>query len=580
MTTRNLFAVIVLTLATLALTAAACTSPEPTPVPTAAPPSESPAVASPAATASPTDTPTPPPTATAAPPAPTPTFTPAPTDTPLPPTDTPAPTFTPRPRPTVTPEPTPTATPRPTYTPRPTSTPKPPSPIAGLENGAWLERNRRARHNEISALPWIADGVDYSERTAAEMLIACARWYPTTFNALLHKSWLKDDVTDAETVAVESLRWLSFYGPELPTAILQKSWAADGVSRDEAAVIKYLYWMVWTENDAARSKIIETAIEVLDMPFLESVELADAPAVRSLARLGRAGESDFLSIMAHPTISDGITDEEAKIVALLGGTYSYRPESADVLLRGAGVYLEERVVGLPLSGEVLLAIIRIRDQITPSMDYLKHSVRTIEEFMGEPLPTNYIALFFDDAVFPGSGGTNFSTHMAMQLLYDVEDGYWWDYTPHTIAHEVAHYYWGGSNQDWVDEGAAELLGSISEYARIAAPVAATNNPCASVETIAELEALNPEDLGIKGFNCNYFLGEAIFLDLYHTLGEDAFRQGFRNLYLKSQVDDADDDCEGTDLGICHLVAAFKAVAIEGEAARVDEVVARWYGPLP
>ena len=226
-----------------------------------------------------------------------------------------------------------------------------------------------------------------------------------------------------------------------------------------------------------------------------------------------------------------------------------------------------------------MAVVRIRDQVTPSMDYLEHSVRTIEEFMTHPLPTSFIALFYDDAVFPESGGTNFGTHMAMQLLYDVENSRWWEYTAHVIAHEVAHYYWSG-NSSWIDEGAAELLASISENRRIAEPVGTTNNPCASAKTIAELEAIEPENLGEKGFNCNYYLGEAIFLELYHTLGEETFRQGFSNLYRKSLHDDPNDDCEGTELGICHLVAAFKSDAPRDVAARVDAVVSRWYGPLP
>ena len=122
------------------------------------------------------------------------------------------------------------------------------------------------------------------------------------------------------------------------------------------------------------------------MPFLESVESADALAMKSLQRLENNNTTDFLGIMSDPTISDGITDEEAKIVVLLGGTYTYRPESVDFLLRGTGVYLEERVIELPHSGETLLAIIRIRDQVTPSMDFLEHSVRTIDEFMASRCP--------------------------------------------------------------------------------------------------------------------------------------------------------------------------------------------------
>ena len=282
--------------------------------------------------------------------------------------------------------------------------------------------------------------------------------------------------------------------------------------------------------------------------------------------------------MSHPTISDGITDEEAKIVVLLGGTYTYSPESVDFLLRGTGVYLEERGIELPHSGETLLAIIRIRDQVTPSMDFLEHSVRTIEEFMGEPLPTNYIAWYFDDSISATAGGSNFGTHITSKLYYDVENGPRWYRAPFHNAHEVAHYYWRG-NQRWINEGAADLLGSISENARVETPTEPTRNPCASAKTISQLEGLDAER-GSNAAKCYYSLGEALFLDLYHNLGEETFRQGFRNLYLKSLRDDDADDCEGTDLGICHLEAAFKAGVSDEVAAQVDEIVGRWYGETP
>ena len=462
MTTRKIFAVsLLLTTVGLMLTstALACTAPEPTAVPTDA---LAPAVAaSLTATPLPTDMPTslPTPMATATP-------EPTPTSTSVPPTYTPAPTFTPKPLPTATLQPTPTRTPGPTRTPRPTSTPRPPSPIASLENGAWLERNEQARAAEIGELPWVADGVDNAdERTAAEALIACARWYPDVLNSLLQKTWVRDDITASETTAILRLRWAAKYSPEigqdilrkpwiqddvtsaeatgieylywtgrnipeLADKMLQKSWLEDGITADEATVIQELYWIARPEDETFQQQVIDVAIRILDMPFLESVESADALAVRSLSRLENNNTTDFLGIMSHPKISDGITDEEAKIVALLGGTHEYRPESVDFLLRGTGVYLEERTVKLPHSGATLLTIVRIRDKITPSMDFLEHSVRTIEEFMGEPLPTNYIALLYDDAVLPGSGGTNFGTHMTMSLLYDVENGVWWDYTPH------------------------------------------------------------------------------------------------------------------------------------------------------
>lgn len=344
-------------------------------------------------------------------------------------------------------------------------------------------------------------------------------------------------------------------------------------------MIQDIYWMARPDDESFAEKTAAATIAVLGMPFLDTISPGDSTAVGSLERLEHSDTQEFLKLLSHPKIADGITDEQTKIVSLLGATYRYRPQSAEFLLKGTGVYQEARSVDLPYTGSTSLAVIRIRDQQTPSMDYLEHATRTIEGFMAEPFPVSYVALFFDDAVFPDSGGTNFGTHMAMQLLYDVENGRWWDFTASVIAHEVAHYYWKG-NSDWVDEGAAEFLGSISENLRDDIPVEVTNNPCASAKTISELEALDPENLGEKGFNCNYYLGEALFVDLYHALGEETFRQGFSSLYRKSLYEDPADDCEGTDLGICHLVAAFNSGASAQDAAAVDKIVNRWYGPLP
>ena len=155
-------------------------------------------------------------------------------------------------------------------------------------------------------------------------MIACARWYPDVFSALLQKPWVGDSITADETVAISRLRWTAYYSLELADKMLQKSWAQDGITADEATVIRYLYNMVWTADEIPEQVVLETANDILDMPFLESVEGADAAAVRSLERLGDKGSDVLLQIISHPTLSDGITDEEAKIVALLGGTYTYR----------------------------------------------------------------------------------------------------------------------------------------------------------------------------------------------------------------------------------------------------------------
>ena len=490
-----------------------------------------------------------------------------------------------------------------------------PEDFISLEYAQYLEDNKPQAAAAIKALPWVADGVDQDERPAAEALIASGRWYPDVLDDLLQRPWVRDGVTVDEATAIRWMRWMGRYNPvlgertrqqpwfgdgitwdearaieylyrtgryvpDLAEGMLQKAWAQDGIAADEVTVIRYLYRMARSQDEPRQRAVLEIAIQILGMPFLDTVESADALALRSLERLERNGGDAFLEIMSHPTLSDGITDEEAKIVVLLGATHENQPESVAVLLDGTSVYLEERVIELPLSGEVLLTVIRLRDQQTPSMDFLEHSVRTIEDFVGAPLPTKYIALYFDDATsFSTAAGTNNGTHVAMLPLYDEEDGSRWQRTPFVIAHEVGHYYFGGSNQSWIDEGAAEFLGAISENARVGTAIGPDNDPCTLFQNIAELERVAPEK-GTSGYRCYYSLGERLFLDLYDSLHEDTFRQGLRDLHLKSVREDATDRCEGTDLGVCHLEAAFKADASVQVAATVDEAVERWYGEVP
>ena len=404
---------------------------------------------------------------------------------------------------------------------------------------AWLEQNKPALANQLEALPWVADGVDSSEHEAAQRLVDLAVWFPDVFDALLKKSWVQDSITADETIAIAGLRWMS-YTSEL------------------------------------------SALNILGMQFLDSVEGADGAAAYALYELiAWANEGDYEKIMAHPTLTDGITDDEAKIVALLFATNRYQPQQVNVLLNGTGVYLEERTITLPHSGEVLLTIIRLREVKTRSMDLLEHAVRVNEDFMGEPYYTNWIATLFDPTIALGAGVGHHGTYMGFP---QKEDDDTLQYMPFHFAHEVAHYYWRGSTKDWIEEGTAELLGHISEHRRVGTPIQAKvygSNPCPSVTTLAQLEALGTMVAVDPEFECNYYLGERLFLDLYHTLGEETFRPRLRNLYLKFLRDDPADDCEGTDLGICHLETALKAGASDDVAAMVDEVVGRWYyGTVP
>ena len=567
---------------------------------------------------------------------------------------------------------------------------KPLTPFADLRNGAWLEQDKPASANQLKALPWVANGVDDSERESVEWLILVAvfsldafdalmqipwvldsitpdeavaighlsamthtspdafdalmqiPWVldsitpdeavaidvlariahiaPDLFDALMQKPWVLDSITPDEAVVIGSLFWIANGGdaslrqeaiqkaieivgmpfldsitpdeavaidvlariahiaPDLFDALMQKPWVLDSITPDEAVVIGSLFWIANGGDASLRQEAIQKAIEIVGMPFLDSLESPDVIAAQNLRGIWVDDSNGFLDIMAHPKVSDGITDQEAKVVAVLNSARHSTPASLPVLLDGldgtGGVYLEERIIRMPLAGETLLTIIRLRDQTNWSMDLLEHAVRSAEAFMNEPFPVSYVAMYFADLGYTGgfnAGGLN----IVVDDSFDVDEGHNWaaDVGPSVIAHEIAHHYWqGGAN--WLDEGAAELVSFVSELERAGTPLEThLMQGCLHAKTLAESESIGPNP-------CDYYLGAKLFLDLYNTLGEDTFRQRFRDLYLKRLHDDPADDCDGIDLNICHVAAAFKSGASDDVAAKVDEVIARWYGPLP
>ena len=380
------------------------------------------------------------------------------------------PTPTPRPRPSPTAEPAATATPTSPPTPRPTSvatptqspptptptaggptaTPEPAPPYAavwtGLANAVWLQQNHPALASAITGLPWVADGIDGAERDGVQGLVNLATFYRPVFGAVIDRPWVADGLNEPETEVVQDLRWVA-YG-------------------DEAA-----------------------ALRLLDMPFLESIGPADADAVDSLRQLAYWNR-DFQRVLSHPTLSGGITDFWAQIVAVLNDVSVTNPQLIDTLLDPGRVTVEQRAVSLPLSGNLELVIIRTGPGALRSMDLWEQAIRDAEAFMSEPFPTRHVTLLFGETVSESDIAAHFGSHAAVRPTYDVDDGGpEADDAPWIVAREAARYYWN-NNPDWVDEGASALMASIAESAPTGRPLDPANAPCAQVQTIAALERLN------------------------------------------------------------------------------------------
>ena len=416
--------------------------------------------------------------------------------------------------------------------------------------------------SSVVSLGWVVDGIEEIEVKAIEGISDIAYWDLKVASSVVSLGWVRDGVEALEVDAIEELSSVAYYDTKVASSAVSLDWVMDGIAAAEVELIEDIVSI--TNNDAG------AAMRIVDMPFLETIEPPDKSAIASLRLLAAFQPEAFLSVMSHAALRNGISNDLAPVVATLNGVAENNPRLVDVLLDRSKVSLEQRTITLPLAGDIVLSIIRTGPGAATSMDLLEHSVRGVEEFMGLPLPTNYVGLLYEDAVYGANAGANFGTHIAILPKFDADDGsHEAGFAGSTIAHEVAHYYWGG-NKDWVNEGAADFMASVTDGARTGRPIAVTNAPCGQTGSLAELENLGIS-VGDIEFRCNYSLGERLFVDLYRTLGHERFREGFRDLYLASEIEDEADDLPGTALGIDHVGGAFRS-----DDGLESVVISRWY----
>ena len=344
--------------------------------------------------------------------------------------------------------------------------------------------------------------------------------------------------------------------PEVASTISKLPWVEHGVDR--------------VEYNAFRGLIRLSEAGYLAQLIAESwvVEGRNYPALESLWSLVINNPKELSNIMSNPTISDGITDQEAKIIATLHSVIDY-PDLLDKLLDPQQVTLEERTITLPLAGETDLTIIRTSPGVEATMDSLEHSIRSIEEFMAFPFPQQQVIILLTQ--IPGwPAGLNYGTHLSISVDEQTQTEEW---MLRLLAHEMGHHYLTGSPR-WMSEGGAHFMVALAGNALDGALI---SEPCALARNISGLEDLINSSSPPAGYEwCSYSLGERLFRDLYRNVDETTFRQAFRRLYLQTVFNIYDDECADHPKSICHVEEAFSAYATEEAARAIETVIARWH----
>ncbi len=422
---------------------------------------------------------------------------------------------------------------------------------------------------DIAELPWARDGLSQTEHELLKAIMRSAAILPDLIGSLLQEPWVVDGVTGEEVDLIDELIDVARDAPSLIESLLQKPWVVDGVTDEEVDLIGDLTAIARNERQALNETQPGTteptiAYHLLRMPFLDSIEPFDAPAVESLHRIGAHDRHYLHRIVSHLLREGGITDHHAKIVTVLWYVVVDSPELLDAMLDASKVWVEERHIVLPHTGPTILAVIRTRLGEEFTMTYLEEAVRSVEEAMRRPFPTNYIALHVSEVVDPW-GGLFLGSHIALREGYDDRHHYYHDHSRSTIHHEVAHYYWH-SCPSWICEGAAVFL-EMRTGVLGSGRMRPLQKKCEDTRIL---------DITSGWHECHYFNGALMFHNLYWGLGEDLFLRGFWRLHDSGQGRLSVGNCDGLEIGLCHLRSAFITDAPADAASLADRFIGALY----
>ena len=361
------------------------------------------------------------------------------------------------------------------------------------------------------------------------------------YNTIANYPWVKDGLSADESHTIEELLYVPIPKSENLEALLQLGWLQDGPSPEENIAIEWLSNLNAHDPDATKT--------VLAMPFLASITETDTLVLKGL--FYKAHTNTLTTFLQHPTVRDGITDDEAVLVT--AATTIANHDYIGKILAPRNTVVETIQTSSTHTPNLTISIVRLGTRrITDSSAIIAEAVEYVEQAMGIPLPTSHVIVLLDDsAVIDQFAGVNYG--QAIAYLREGEDGDAWQRTAfrQSMVHEVAHYFWRGS-ENWIDEGMANTIDNTFAVTQgFPTEMTATQRQSCTLTTLEQLSTLNPDHTHPQ-YRCNYYLGEKLFMELQGVQSSDSFRNAITNLHQMTLALQED----GQTAGITEVKAAF------------------------
>ena len=363
---------------------------------------------------------------------------------------------------------------------------------------------------------WFADGVTEDEQGALYTLLHIATTDAELANMVAGLPWFTDGVTEEERLTIESLHRIASTDAELANMVPNLPWFTDGVIEDEWRVLNALNRIAGIDTDLAS----ELAAFVND-----TTRDLDIHAIEALGDIASQGPDALGRLTSQSWYTDGLSDEEAALVVILGRLVWESPSLYEDLIPTH--FIQTKTILLPLARETNIYVI----QNAPFPTYediprvVEESAHTIEDFVGIPFPTTDIILL----IAGPNHGLGYKHHRTYMVVTR-----WGDGDVPSIPHETAHYYsYGGPG--WFVEGGADFLETYVHDRTGVQSLADSRLDLSRVACLGKFDNIRHYMYltGQVQSRCRYSLGENVLISVFDTIGEDAMSAAVRELYLQS-----------------------------------------------
>ncbi len=132
---------------------------------------------------------------------------------------------------------------------------------------------------------------------------------PLAATELANQSWVKDGVQYFEHSTLNLLQEAAIAAPRFYSYMVQREplWIPVQNGLDNATIYRLVKWSHFDED---------TVLRLIDMPFLERINIQDGQAVTWLYELASADPDALERILSLPIVQDGVTDEESIYLSL------------------------------------------------------------------------------------------------------------------------------------------------------------------------------------------------------------------------------------------------------------------------